>query len=259
MVETGMMALAQRMADEAGVILRRYWRAPVAMECKADASSVTQADREVETALRAMIEATFPQHGIIGEEFGNLREDAPWQWVLDPIDGTRSFIGGYPLFTTLIALVKDGVPVLGLIDQPVMRERWLGMAGRQTTLNGQPIATRACPEPERAVLATTSMDYFNAEQSACFQSFKRQCGHSVLGGDAYAYAMLASGRMDVVLDAGLKPYDFCALKPVIEGAGGVITDWEGQPLTLRSDGRILAAGTAALHRAALSGIPSSTG
>ena len=239
------------MADAAGDILRKTYRQPITVDLKSDTSPVTQADREVESAMRNLIEAHYPEHGIVGEEFGNIRPGSPFQWVLDPIDGTRSFIGGYPLFTTLISLVHEGIPVLGIIYQPISGERWLGLTAQNTTLNKKAVTTRATQDLAASVLATTSIDYFTAEQTDIFKELRKQCANTILGGDAYAYAMLASGHIDIVVDAGLKTYDFCALKPVIEGAGGIITDWKGAPLTLASDGRVLAAANSTLHKAAL--------
>ncbi len=239
------------MAEASGAILRRCYRMPTTINRKSDSSAVTLADREVEQRLREMIEAHYPEHGIIGEEFGNIRSSSDYQWVIDPIDGTRSFIAGYPLFTTLIALAQNGAPVLGIIDQPVSGERWLGAIGIDTTLNGTPVKTSACTTLSDAVLATTSIDYFTQAQAQIFQELKSQISSTILGGDAYAYAMLASGRIDLVVDAGMKPYDYCALKTVIEGAGGVITDWAGKALTTTSDGSVIAAATKELHVAAL--------
>lgn len=245
------------MADAAGDIARRAYRTPGVVEHKQDASPVTQTDREVEAAMRSLIEATFPAHGIIGEEFGNVRENARFQWVLDPIDGTRSFIAGYPLFTTLISLVCDGVPLLGVINQPITNERWIGVKGAKTIYERAFQAATFVAEKKRAVpmahavIASTSIDYFTPEQMQSFLTLKKQCANSVLGGDALAYAMLASGGIDIVVDAGLKTYDFCALAPVIEGMGGVISDWRGHPITLGSDGRVIAARNAILHEQAL--------
>jgi inositol-phosphate phosphatase/L-galactose 1-phosphate phosphatase/histidinol-phosphatase len=250
-VDPAYIALAHRLADSAGSILRRIYRMPLAIEIKKDASPVTAADRSVETAMRDLITAQYPEHGIVGEEFGNVNPQAELQWVLDPIDGTRSFIAGYPLFTTLIALTHKGAPILGVIDQPVLGERWVGAGGIATLFNGKTTQTRRCIKPENAVLATTSTDYFTPRQAQSFGTLRRQCGSSVPGGDAYAYAMLAGGQIDIVVDAGMKPYDYCCLKPVIEGAGGIITDWNGRPLTLSSDGSVLAAATGELHKAAL--------
>jgi len=244
-------AFGLRLSDAAGEVLRRHFRSPVSVERKADLSPVTLADREVEDTMRRMIEAEFPDHGIIGEEFGDVRDTSAYQWVLDPIDGTRSFLGGYPLFTTLISLVHDREPVLGIISQPILRERWVAKKGGTTTLNDKPAIVRGGVRLADAVLASTSIDYFTPAQGDVFQNLRKHCGTTVLGGDAYAYAMLASGQMDVVVDAGLKPYDYCALVPVVEGAGGVITDWNGKRITLGCDGRVIAAANATLHGEAL--------
>jgi inositol-phosphate phosphatase/L-galactose 1-phosphate phosphatase/histidinol-phosphatase len=247
-----MVALAQRMADAAGDIARRYFQKQLAVEQKADASPVTQADREIEAAIRKLIEAEYPEHGIIGEEFGNVRPDAAFQWVLDPIDGTRAFIAGQPTFTTLIALAKDGVPMLGVIDQPISRERWVGVTGQPTILNGKPATTSQCNALEKARVGTTSApNYFKPAEAAAFEEVRKKCAQTIMGGDGYGYARLASGQMDLFIDASLKSYDFCALVPVVEGAGGIITDWAGKPLTTRSDGRVIAAASKALHAEAL--------
>jgi inositol-phosphate phosphatase / L-galactose 1-phosphate phosphatase / histidinol-phosphatase len=243
------VTFAHTLADAAGEVARRYFRMPVTVEAKSDASPVTQADKEIETVIRSLIQAHFPDHGIFGEEHGRRNEQSLWQWVIDPIDGTRAFIAGYPLFTTLIALAKDGVPLLGLIDQPVLRERWTGVRGSRTQCNGKEVFARGIVSLDKAVVATTSAPYhFSGQEMAAFDWVKDQCAHVVQGGDAYGYAMLASGHIDVFIDSGFKPYDFCALKPVIEGAGGIITDWEGNPLTIESEGHIAAAATHELHK-----------
>ena len=245
-----LLAFMHAMADTAGGIARRHWKSSVSVEMKADASPVTVADREIESALRKLIEAEFPGHGIVGEEYGNIRPDAEYQWVIDPIDGTRAFIANIPTFTTLIALAKDGVPIAGLIDQPVTGERWVGTQGK-TSLNNEPVRAHGSVALKQAALSTTSTNYFSAIEAAAFEALKTQCARVMPGGDAYAYALLASGRQDIAVDAAMKPYDFCALRPVVEGAGGVITDWNGRAITLSSDGRVLAAANAALHRQAL--------
>lgn len=245
-------AFAGRLADEAGTVALRYFRQPVPVETKADASPVTRADREAERVMRALIEAEYPQDGIVGEEHGRERESAGRQWVLDPIDGTRSFVTGVPLFGTLIALAVDGVPVVGVIDQPVTRERWLGAAGAPTMLNGAPVRTRSCPSLAAATLSTTGDEFLEGPgEYEAFDRVRAKAGAFRRVPDCYGYAMLASGFVDLVVEAGLKTWDLAALKPVIEGAGGVITDWDGRPLDLGSDGRIVAAGDAACHAEAL--------
>ncbi len=248
-VDKEIIVFAHTLADAAGEIARHYFRKPLTPETKSDLSPVTQADREIETAIVSLIKAHFPEHGIFGEEYGHHNEDAPWQWVIDPIDGTRAFLAGYPTFTTLIALAHHGVPLLGVIDQAVMYERWTGVNGERTQCNGKDIYARGIVSLDKAIVGTTSTPYyFNKQEAAAFDWVKDQCAHVVQGGDGYGYAMLASGRIDVFIDAGLKPYDFCALRPVIEGAGGIITDWEGNPLTIASEGHVIAAATKELHK-----------
>jgi inositol-phosphate phosphatase/L-galactose 1-phosphate phosphatase/histidinol-phosphatase len=238
--------LARRLADAAGNAIRPFFRARFEMETKADASPVTQADRAAEAAMRAILEAERPADGIVGEEYGTVREGADRQWVLDPIDGTRSFIAGRPIFGTLIALLEGGRPVLGVIDQPIARERWVGAAGRPTTLNGAPVTTRACATLAEAYLATTGPNYFGIGELASFQAVYGDARGVLWGGDCYNYALLASGHVDLVIESGLKLYDFAALVPVVEGAGGRMCDWHGARLGPDSDGHVVAAGDAAL-------------
>ena len=244
------IALAEKLADAAGAIVRRHFRQPIAVDDKADLTPVTIADRAAEAAMRTLIEKSFPAHGIIGEEQGRLREGAEWVWVLDPIDGTKNFISGIPLFGTLIALARNGRPVLGVIDQPVLRERWLGIAGRATTMNGAPVRSRACAALERATLYSTSPDMFRGADAARFERLRSRVKLARYGADCYAYAQLASGFIDLVVERDLKPYDYCALAPVVAGAGGTMCDWEGRALDLGSDGRVIAAGDPALLAAA---------
>jgi histidinol phosphatase-like enzyme (inositol monophosphatase family) len=244
---------ANKLADASGKILRSSFKSPVNIAQKADLTPVTQADTEAEGQIRSLIEEKFPDHGIIGEEFGGIRPESPYQWVIDPIDGTKSFIAGYPIFTTLIALLHHGKPILGLIDQPVLSERWAAVINQPALYNDTPLPVL----PDRNILplsniATTSFKYFTGAQAEKFARLQASCANTISGGDAYAYAMLASGRLDIVLDAGMKPYDFCALAPIIEGVGGIISDWQGQPLSLLSDGTVLAAASTQLHTQALS-------
>jgi histidinol-phosphatase len=245
------LAFAQRLADAAGEVVRPYFRKPLAIRDKADLSPVTPADREAEETMRALIERQFPEHGILGEELGGIREDAEFVWILDPIDGTKSFISGVPLFGTLIALTRCLRPVLGVIDQPISRERWTGAAGRLTTLNGAVIGCRTCPTLAGATLFATTPDMFKGEDASSFARVSAAVKLTRFGADCYAYGLLAAGFVDLVLEASLKPYDFCAMVPVVEGAGGVATDWQGGSLDLTSDGRILVAGDHRAHDAAL--------
>jgi inositol-phosphate phosphatase / L-galactose 1-phosphate phosphatase / histidinol-phosphatase len=249
-VQAAHLALAGTLADKAGEILRRYFRKKIAVERKDDLSPVTVADREAEAAMRALIGEIFPDHGIIGEEHGATRPDAEYLWVLDPIDGTKSFISGIPLFGTLIALTHRGQPVLGIIDQPILRERWVGAAGRPTSLNGVPVSCRPCSNLGAATLYSTAPSMFRGAHEAGFERLRDAVALARYGADCYAYAQLASGFIDLVVEGDLKPYDFCALVPVIEGAGGSITDWQGHALGIESDGRVVAAGDPALGQAA---------
>ena len=241
--------LADRLADTSGDILRRYFRSRIDVEDKADASPVTIADREAEAAIRRQITAHFPTHGIIGEEYGAERSDADWVWVLDPIDGTKSFISGVPLFGTLIALLYLGRPVIGVLDQPISRERWVGALGQPSTLNGQAIAVRECPSLDKATLFATSPDMFKGPNAALWQHAAAAAKLVRYGADCYAYGLVAAGFCDGVVEASLKPYDYCAHIPIIEGAGGMVTDWQGRPAGLASDGRIIAAADRRVHEA----------
>jgi inositol-phosphate phosphatase / L-galactose 1-phosphate phosphatase / histidinol-phosphatase len=245
------LALAARLADAAGAAIRPYFRQPLAVDDKPDLSPVTAADRAAELAMRELIEAGFPEHGIIGEEFGRVREAAEFVWVLDPIDGTKSFISGVPLFGTLIALTRGGRPILGIIDQPISRERWVGAAGRATTLNGSAIRCRECTALTTATLFATTPDMFRGPDAAAFARVSAAVKLTRFGADCYAYGLLAAGFVDLVLEASLKPYDFCAMIPIVEGAGGIATDWRGAELGLASDGRVLVAGDRRVYQAAL--------
>ena len=245
------LPLALSLADAAGAAIRPYFRIPLAVDEKPDLTPVTVADRAAEKVMRELIEARFPYHGIIGEEFGRVREDAELVWVLDPIDGTKSFISGVPLFGTLIALANAGRPVLGIIDQPISHERWVGVAGRATTLNGAPIHCRNCPGLAAGTLFATTPDMFRGSDTGAFARVSAAVKLTRFGADCYAYGLLAAGFIDLVLEASLKPYDFCAMVPIVEGAGGVATDWQGADLDLASDGRVLVAGDRATHQAAL--------
>jgi inositol-phosphate phosphatase/L-galactose 1-phosphate phosphatase/histidinol-phosphatase len=238
---------AIQLADKAGEIARRYFRSSLEVIAKDDASPVTIADREIESAIAGMIAKKYPDHGIYGEEHGRINANATYQWVIDPIDGTRAFIAGIPTFTTLIALCEDDIPILGIIDQPISGERWVG-----ATPSGVKITTKRNTALRNAAIGTTSAPYyFSTLENARFNRLRAQCAHTIIGGDAYGYAMLATGQLDLFADTCMKPYDFCALVPVVQAAGGVITDWAGKPLTLHSDGTVLAAANAELHKQAL--------
>ena len=237
------LAVAHRLADAAGNAIRPLFRGSFAQEAKADASPVTEADRAAEQAIRAILDRERPDDGILGEEYGLTREGAGRRWVLDPIDGTISFMAGRPIFGTLIALLQDGWPVLGIIDQPIAGERWAGLVGQPTTFNGKPVATRRCRELSDAVLASTGPQHFDDAQASAFMTLATKTSQIVVwGGDCYNYGLLASGHLDVICEAGLKLHDYAALVPIVEGAGGQMSDWQGNPLDADSDGTVLALG-----------------
>lgn len=237
------VTFAKRMADEAGNIIRQYFRQPFDVVTKGDDSPVTIADRGVESALREMIEEERPDDGIFGEEFGKKPSKNGLNWVIDPIDGTKSFIIGRPTFGTLIALWEGDKPLLGIIDQPILRERWIGADGA-TTFNDKPVKTRPCPDLKSACSASTTPAMF--KKNDFWKPFDTQTKMMAWGGDCYMYGLLASGFLDVCVEASLKPYDYAALVPVVQNAGGWISDHAGNPLTLSSDGTVIALGDPAL-------------
>jgi len=245
------ISLAGALADASGSVIRKHFRHHSAVETKTDGSPVTVADREAELVMRAAIEAAFPDHGIRGEEFADHNGQADTVWVLDPIDGTRSFLTGKPVFTTLIAVLHHGTPVLGLIDQPVTRERWVGSASHPTTWNGATARVRPCASLERAAMYTTSTEWCGPEERDAFERLRRKALMTLFSADAYAFGLLTSGHIDVAIECQLDPHDFLALVPVVEGAGGAITDWEGNPLDPHGKANILATGDSAVHKEAM--------
>lgn len=262
-----LIAFAHELADAARAETLHRFRTHLRVEAKgapasADAANidpVTEADREAERVIRARIEARYPDHGIVGEEFGTVRGGAPYRWVLDPIDGTRAFICGTPSWTTLIALEHRGLPLLGLIDQPHIGERWVGARGRPTVMlrGSEPRVVRTkSSQTQLAGARISSTDpratgYFTAAEAAAFERLAARAAVCRFSLDAYGYALLASGSLDLVVESGLAHYDYAALAPVIEGAGGVITDWRGRPFDADRGGRTLAAATPELHAAAM--------
>jgi myo-inositol-1(or 4)-monophosphatase len=250
-----LVAAAEAAADVAGAVIRPFFRpgrdaplGPAAM--KGDRSPVTVADRAAEQAMRAVLAERLPGHGILGEEFGLDRPEARLRWVLDPIDGTRAFITGRPVFGTLVGLLDGETPILGVIDQPVTGERWVGAAGRPTRFRGPlggEAGCRPCPALAEAELSCTSPEMLDAEESPRWRRLAGAVRRVSWGGDCYAYGLLALGQIDVVAESDMKLWDWAALLPVVEGAGGRMTDWQGRPL--RPGGgnrRVLAVGDPAL-------------
>lgn len=234
--------LANHLANEAGKIIRPYFRQNFDVETKKDDSPVTIADRNVEKRLRTILSEKRPEDGIIGEEFGIKKSKNQYDWVLDPIDGTKSFVIGRASFGTLIALCENGTPILGIIDQPILRERWIGIKGQPTTFNDKIVTTRSCQNLKDARLASTSPNQLPNE----WKKLREASSIFVWGGDCYSYGLLSMGGLDGVIETQLGTYDYCALPPIINGAGGHMSDWKGNPLTIESDGKTLAVGDIAL-------------
>ena len=235
-------ALAKRLADEAGEIARKYFRTPFEVISKDDDSPVTIADREIEARMREILEDERPQDGIYGEEHGIKQSESGLTWVLDPIDGTKSFVIGRPTFGTLIALCDDGKPKLGVIDQPITKERWVGFDG-QTTFSGERVKTAKCSSIDLARIGSTTPAMFE-DVGPVYKNFNGS--RFFWGGDCYQYGLMANGLVDIIIEAGMAPYDYCALVPVIEGAGGHISNFEGKPLTIDGDGTVFACGDPSL-------------
>jgi histidinol phosphatase-like enzyme (inositol monophosphatase family) len=242
---------AIRLAERAREVVLRHFRTDFTIDRKADRSPVTVADREAESALRAMISEAFPGHGIVGEEFGDERPGAEYVWVLDPIDGTKRFATGHPQFGTLIALLRGGCPILGVIDMPGLDECWLGATGWPTVVQGsrgeREVRARPCAALSEASLYANAPDTFAGGDLAALDSLRGRVAMTLYDGDCYAYGLIASGFADLVLETDMAPHDYLALVPVVTGAGGCITDWRGDPLGLQSSGRVLAAGDPGLH------------
>lgn len=260
------IALAERLADTARGVVLRYFRQSLSVDRKADETPVTVADREAEAAMRAEIAAEFPDHGVVGEEQGSDRPNAEYVWILDPIDGTKRFITGHPQFGTLVGLLHRGRPVLGMIDMPAMCERWIAAAGHPTRHHDSRAVrvsrVRPCPTLDEATLFATSPHMFKGDEFAAFERVRTRVALPLYGSECYGYGLLASGFADLVIEAGMGVYDYLPLVPVIEGAGGTVTDWAGKALSLTSDGRVLAAGDRRCHAAALdllSGAPGRAG
>lgn len=249
-------SVAREMLAVARPLATSHFRTRIEVERKADHSPVTVADRAIERAMKEVLARMMPDHGVFGEEHGAAGLHARHVWVIDPIDGTKSFISGVPLFGTLLAVLDGGRPVLGVIDMPALGETWLGRTDDATTHNGARCRANNCRRLEEAILFATSPDQFTPDESVVFDALGKACISRRFGGDCYNYGLLASGHIDLVLEAELQPYDYLPVVPVVTAAGGVITDWNGAELTLHSDGRVLAAATPELHRAALDRIAS---
>jgi myo-inositol-1(or 4)-monophosphatase len=247
-------AFVNELATVSGETILPFFRTALSITDKGQGTfdPVTAADHAAETAMRNLIRRTFPAHGIVGEEFGDDRADAEYVWVLDPIDGTKSFIAGMPVWGTLIALTRFGEPVFGMMSQPFIRERFSGdglAAQYRGPAGDRDLRVRACETLTDALMLTTSPLLMNEADRSRFGKVEASVRLSRYGGDCYAYCMLAAGHVDLIIETELKPYDVIPLIPIIAGAGGIITSWENGPAL--AGGRIVAAGDKRVHAAAL--------
>jgi inositol-phosphate phosphatase/L-galactose 1-phosphate phosphatase/histidinol-phosphatase len=226
--------LAGRLADAARPVTLARFRSGIQHDTKSDASPVTEADRESERVMRTMIEAERPSDGIFGEEFGVTNPDADTVWILDPIDGTKAFITGKPVYGTLIGVVRNGVAIVGVIDSPATDDRWIGASGRPAKFNGKAIETRKGRAFKDAWVTATSHTMFASENIGKFEALTAATQHTTYGSECQGYGFLACGWLDIVCEDTLAPYDYAALIPIVEGAGGIITDWNGDALKFSS-------------------------
>ncbi|MDC0073951.1 histidinol phosphate phosphatase [Alphaproteobacteria bacterium] len=243
--------VAEKSLEASSKIIKKYFRKSVDINEKLDGTIVSVADKETETIIRAIISQECPEHGIIGEEFEDINPNSEFKWILDPIDGTQSFITGKPIFGTLIALYFKDKPILGIIDQPIINERWIGKVSNITTFNGFQIKTSTKELLSDCFMESTSPFLFDKLQKQKFLNLVESTKKTGWGSDCYAYGLLANGYIDIICESNLKFYDFAAIVPVIEGAGGKITDWQGNNLNIHSDGNILASANSIIHKKAL--------
>jgi histidinol phosphatase-like enzyme (inositol monophosphatase family) len=242
---------AEELAGAARSVIRAALNAPFETEIKPDQSPVTEVDKAVEDRIRTLIDKCFPDHGVLGEERPDTNPDAEFKWVIDPIDGTLPFLAGIPVFGTLIALVHGDDPVIGVIDMPVTGDRWVGCKGATTTRNGEMVRTRACDRLSNALMASSNPNFWGAQDRPALDRLTAATRWGIYGGSCLAHAQIASARVDMGIEVGYDIHDYLALVPVISGAGGVITDWHGAPLTIRSGDRFVSAGDARIHQQAL--------
>lgn len=237
-----LLEFAERLADASREMLMAVMEQAPDVEIKPDASYVTSTDKAVEKKLREMITEFYPDHGIFGEEFDNINVDAEFVWVLDPIDGTAAFVAGIPVYGTLIGLAWNGKPFVGVIDHPATSDRWTGVAGRFAKHNGKPVSVRSCSSFKTAYTTCSNPDFMTPKEHARFTKLRKQAQYVQYGGSCFAYGTLASGRTDIAIDSGLEPFDVYASAAVIQGAGGYMTDWEGNDITFNMSGTVIASG-----------------
>ena len=242
------ISFANILADKSSEIIMQFFRHQLNIETKMDNTPVTIADKNSEEKIRELIKQTYPSHGIVGEEYESINLDSEFTWVIDPIDGTRSFIAGHKDFGTLIALLKNKKPILGIINCHAHQERWIGIQNQPTTLNGNVVTTSSVQKIKDGYAFTSGLYFEDDKFKKGFDKIIQRAKYYRFGGDCYMYGMLASGLIDVVIEDTLKIYDYMALIPVIEGAGGIVSDKNNRPITLESDGSVVATANITLHK-----------
>ena len=246
-LENKYLKVADECANISGKIIKKYFRKKIKIINKPDKSPVTRADIESEKRIRDIIEKKTPECGFYGEETGNFKTENEYVWVVDPLDGTKGFVTGKPLFGTLLGLMKNNKPYLGVLNQPILNERWSGIANKETRYNNVRVKTRKCKKLRGSRMYATSPMMFTGKNQKIYKSVRSKIGETLFGADCYAHGLMALGFVDVLLEANLKPYDYIASAAIISGAGGKFTDWNGNDLNLNSDGRIVAAGDPKIH------------
>ncbi len=252
MINQELIDFANHLADLSCNIVQKYFRKDIGEEKKFDDTPVTLVDKKVEKIIREEILKKYPNHGIIGEEYNDVNKDADFKWVIDPIDGTSSFVIGKPVFGTLIALTYKNNPIIGIINQPISNERWVGIKGEGVTFNNKNIVTRKSGSISNSILCATSPVFFKDLDLKFFNQVRdktkyQKYGGVFYGGDCYLFGLMALGYVDIIIETGLKCHDYCSLVPIVEEAGGVITDWSGKRLDINSNGQILACGDKRVH------------
>ena len=242
------LSFATNLANTSRSMLLSASRKLPEVTIKEDSSFVTTTDKEVEQKIRDMILAEYPDHGIFGEEFENINTDAEFVWVIDPIDGTAAFVAGIPVYGTLIALAWKGKPFIGIIDHPMTDDRWTGVNHTCAFHNNKPIKTRSCDTLSSAYVTCSNSDFMSPSQLVKFTSVRKEVTYVQYGGSCFAYGVLASGRSDLAIDAGLDAFDIYACAAIIQGAGGIVTSWDGAELSFDMDGTVLAAGDKSLYQ-----------
>ena len=243
-----LIKLANKCADASGKIIKKYFRKKIKINLKKDNTPFTKADIEAEKIIRELILKQEPNCGFVGEETGTINMNREYCWVVDPLDGTKSFITGKPSFGTLIGLLKNNKPVLGILNQPILNERWVGIAGVETKYNNKKVRVRKCKSIKGAKMYATSPMMFQGRNKKIYKNIRTKIGECLFGADCYSHGLMSLGFVDVILEANLKPWDYIASASIISGADGKITDWNDNDLNLQSDGRILATGDSNIHK-----------